>query len=68
MRIQILILGFKGLSEQNRVNRPPSKCLLCTYMVALFFERSLKMVYSAMRIVKANLNLSRHGVLCMLLD
>ena len=62
MRIQILILGFKGLSEQNLVNRPPSKCLLRTYMFDLFFERSLKMVNSAMRIVRANLNLSRQGV------
>ena len=62
MRIQILILGFKWLSEQNRVSRPPSQCLLCTYMVALFFERSLKIVNSVMRIVRANLNLSRQGV------
>lgn len=37
-------------------------------MLALFFERSLKMVNSAMRIVRANLNLFRQGVLFMLLD
>lgn len=36
--------------------------------VRFIFERSLKMVNSAMRIVRANLNLSRQGVLFMLLD
>ena len=67
MRIQILILGFKGLSEPAR--QPATvEMFIVTYMVALFFERSLKMVNSAMRIIRANLNLSRQEVLCMLLD
>ena len=48
---------------------PSSKMFIVhLYVRFIFFERSLKMVNSAMRIVRANLNLSRQGVLFMLLD
>ena len=47
---------------------PPSKMFIVHLYVRFIFERSLKMVNSAMRIVRANLNLFRQGVLFMLLD
>ena len=67
MRIQILILGFKGLSEPARQLATVEMFIVHLYG-HFIFERSLKMVNSAMSIIRANLNLSRQGVFCLLLD